>query len=144
MWLVTKLISPTPSFSFISSSEYEAGMGNWIDRLENWRSLCSDLAKLKLQASLKSLFSFWVVLREVSQRGSKTCASYWYPYSLRVRGATRLFQNVGCDQIMNRMPRAVCGPELQQEKGQDSNGSGTHVPGRQIVPNGGCCFLNEL
>lgn len=132
MWLVTKFISPTPPFSCISSSEHEAATGNWIDRLENWRSLCSDLAKPKLWASLKSLFSFWVVFREVFQ--TKTCASHWSPASLRVCGATRVFQTEGCDKIRDRMPRAECGPELRQEKGQDSNGGGTSVRGRQMVP----------
>lgn len=90
MWLVTKFISPTPSFSFISSSEYEVGMGNWIDRLENWRSLCSDLAKPKLHAGLKSCpFSLWAVLRKVSHWGYKTCVSHGCP-ALLVHGAARL------------------------------------------------------
>jgi len=70
------------------------------------------------------------VLREVSQRGSKTWASHWYLASLRLYGTTRFFQTVGCDKIMNRMPRAECGPELQQKKQQDSTSGGTCVPGR--------------
>lgn len=83
------------------------------------------------------------MLREVSQRGSKTCASHRYPASLKVCGATRFFLNMGCDKIMNRMPKADCGPELQQ-KGQDSNGGGTSVSWPTDDSHGGCCFLSEL
>lgn len=128
MWLVTKFISPTPSFSFISSSEYEVGMGNWIDGLENWRSPCFNLAKPKLHAGLKSCpFSLWAVLRKVSHWGYKTCVSHGCP-ALLVHGAARLCHDMVCDKVTNRLPRDELGA------GQDSDGYGTSIPRRQGFP----------
>lgn len=77
------------------------------------------------KAQITSKYKIFSV--QILSCGSMICESHWFPASFRVHGTTRLFQNTGCGKIMNRKPRAECGPEPGKEKGQDSDSGGPSV-----------------